>query len=206
MPTPAYKLECLLFLLDRMSVDWTVFMDEGVKRLPKTIVYTNNKLTARFLATVLLQKGYRCFAISADVSPQMRMKYVKKLRRGEIDMLLTTDVASRGLNIESVDVVINYDLPKAVNFSEYVGAFNSLLYCSRFIALGVAADEATLHAQSHSSTHSQTATLPSFWKRFWLWTCRIDCVYFRHSNRWTKLCPNFCNQRSNFNRLNICSD
>lgn len=58
-------------------------------------------------------------SIEGDMAMHMRMDAIMKMRNNKLDLLISTDVASRGLNIE-VDVVFNYDLPSATNFNEYV--------------------------------------------------------------------------------------
>lgn len=53
----------------------------------------------------------------------MRMASVKKFKNGEIDVLIATDIASRGLNLDDVNFVVNYDLPKHEASNEYVSDF-----------------------------------------------------------------------------------
>ncbi|CAD5207077.1 unnamed protein product [Bursaphelenchus okinawaensis] len=88
-------------------------------QVPKTIIYLNKKRVAEYLCVRLLMSGFRALPLSGDLPMHRRISAVEKMKNDEIDVLIATDVASRGLNIPNVHHVINYDLP-LYNFFEYV--------------------------------------------------------------------------------------
>jgi ATP-dependent RNA helicase RhlB len=76
------------------------------------LVFCNMKVTAERLETVLNANGYATAAITGDIPQKKRMKVLSRFKEGIFPVLVATDVASRGLHIEGVTHVINYDLPQ----------------------------------------------------------------------------------------------
>jgi ATP-dependent RNA helicase DeaD len=75
------------------------------------IVFTRTKLGTEELAEKLQARGFPAAAINGDMVQQQRERTIAQLREGEIDILVATDVAARGLDVERISHVINYDLP-----------------------------------------------------------------------------------------------
>ncbi|MBB5608039.1 MULTISPECIES: DEAD/DEAH box helicase [unclassified Janthinobacterium] len=86
--------------------------------LKQVIVFSNTKIGASRLTRVLEQEGMRATAIHGDKSQQERMAALEAFKKGEIDVLVATDVAARGLDISDLPCVINFDLP--YNAEDYV--------------------------------------------------------------------------------------
>jgi superfamily II DNA/RNA helicase len=86
--------------------------------LKQVIVFSNTKIGASRLARVLEQEGMSATAIHGDKSQQERMAALESFKKGEIDVLVATDVAARGLDISDLPCVINFDLP--YNAEDYV--------------------------------------------------------------------------------------
>jgi len=63
------------------------------------------------LAEKLEARGFSSAALNGDISQQLRERTVDKLKRGQIDILVATDVVARGLDVERISHVINYDIP-----------------------------------------------------------------------------------------------
>ena len=63
------------------------------------------------LAGLMKMKGISAEAIHGDIQQRVREQTLNKFRRGELRVLVATDVAARGLDIDDVDVVFNYDVP-----------------------------------------------------------------------------------------------
>ena len=78
----------------------------------KGIVFTQTKREADWLANRLKEKGFRAEAIHGDYSQNRREWVLRNFRKGKINLLVATDVAARGLDIEDLDVVFNYRLPQ----------------------------------------------------------------------------------------------
>ncbi len=114
---------------------------EGMER---TMVFVNTKREAEFLRDRLKANDFPCKLISGDVEQKKRLRILDDFREGKLPILIATDVASRGLHIDGVTHVINYDLPqdaedyvhrigrtaragaegKAISFADEDGAFH----------------------------------------------------------------------------------
>ncbi|AGH95933.1 DEAD/DEAH box helicase [Pseudobdellovibrio exovorus] len=77
-----------------------------------TIVFTNTREQCDKLAQLITEKGYQCLVYRGEMDKGERRTNLKKFRTGEIDILVSTDLAARGLDIEHVGRVINYHLPQ----------------------------------------------------------------------------------------------
>jgi len=88
------------------------------RELKQVIVFSNTKIGASRLARGLEQEGMKATAIHGDKSQQERMAALEAFKKGEIDVLVATDVAARGLDISDLPCVVNYDLP--YNAEDYV--------------------------------------------------------------------------------------
>lgn len=78
----------------------------------KTLIFTNMKSTAERLEMQLQYNDYDARQISGDLHQKKRIKVLQQFTEGEIDILIATDVASRGLHIDDITHVINYDVPQ----------------------------------------------------------------------------------------------
>ncbi|PZO65379.1 MAG: ATP-dependent RNA helicase RhlB [Pseudoxanthomonas suwonensis] len=97
-PADEEKLPLLLGLLSR---------SEGAR----TMVFVNTKAFVERVARALEKAGYRVGVLSGDVPQKKRESLLKKFQAGQLEILVATDVAARGLHIDGVSHVYNYDLP-----------------------------------------------------------------------------------------------
>jgi ATP-dependent RNA helicase RhlE len=81
-------------------------------------VFSNTKIGASRLAVHLVKQGVKAAAIHGDRSQSERMTALEAFKRGEVEVLVATDVAARGLDISEMPCVINFDLP--YNAEDYV--------------------------------------------------------------------------------------
>lgn len=75
------------------------------------IVFVRTKTATVELAERLAARGFPCAAINGDMPQNQRERTIEKLRAGHLDILVATDVAARGLDVERVSHVINFDIP-----------------------------------------------------------------------------------------------
>ena len=75
------------------------------------IAFCNTKNMTDRLVGLLQMRGISCQGIHGDIAQSAREKTLKKFREGQIRVLVATDVAARGLDIDDVDAVFNYDVP-----------------------------------------------------------------------------------------------
>jgi ATP-dependent RNA helicase RhlB len=85
-----------------------------LKREPggRYLIFCNTRVAADRLEVTLKANGFAAAAITGDLPQDKRMKVLSRFRNGTLPILVATDVASRGLHIEGVTHVINYDLPQ----------------------------------------------------------------------------------------------
>jgi ATP-dependent RNA helicase RhlE len=99
------------------KVEVVEFLIRG-RQLKQVLVFSNTKIGASRLSRHLEQSGIKATAIHGDKTQQERMAALDAFKKGEIDVLVATDVAARGLDISDLPCVINYDLP--YNAEDYV--------------------------------------------------------------------------------------
>jgi ATP-dependent RNA helicase DeaD len=92
------KLEALTTILESMTFN-------------AILIFVRTKVETIELAERLAARGYACTALNGDISQKLREQTISKLKSGKIDMLIATDVAARGLDVERISHVINYDIP-----------------------------------------------------------------------------------------------
>ena len=76
------------------------------------IIFANTRREVEYLATFLNNYGYDAAGISSDLTQKAREKTMKRLRDGELRFLVATDVAARGIDVEDLSHVFQYDIPQ----------------------------------------------------------------------------------------------
>jgi len=82
------------------------------ERPTRTMIFVNTKRAGEWLAQRLSDNGHPAKAITGDLQQQVRLRLVRDFKSGDLPILVATDVASRGLHIDDVSHVVNYDLPQ----------------------------------------------------------------------------------------------
>lgn len=85
-----------------------IIEDTGVKKL---LVFRNTKRGVDELTAELLKKGYSVAALHGDLLQRQRDKVMRAYRSKEIDVLVATDVAARGIDVDDIEAIFNYDVP-----------------------------------------------------------------------------------------------
>jgi ATP-dependent RNA helicase DeaD len=75
------------------------------------LIFVRTKTATVELAEKLEARGHACEALNGDIPQQQRERIVDRLRKGKLDILVATDVVARGLDVERISHVINYDIP-----------------------------------------------------------------------------------------------
>ncbi|MFQ3224862.1 MAG: ATP-dependent RNA helicase DeaD [Lentimonas sp.] len=78
---------------------------------PRGIVFCNTKQMVEDVTEALAARGYVADRIHGDITQGNRERVIKRFKDGSVELLVATDVAARGLDIDDVDIVFNYDLP-----------------------------------------------------------------------------------------------
>jgi ATP-dependent RNA helicase RhlE len=114
----AANVEQLFFSVhedDKRRVLRQVIRERGITQ---AFVFCNSKLGCARLARTLEREGLRTTALHGDKSQDERLKALESFKKGEVDLLVATDVAARGLDIKDVPAVFNFDIP--FNAEDYV--------------------------------------------------------------------------------------
>jgi ATP-dependent RNA helicase RhlB len=103
------KVSLLLGLLEREA--WS-----------RVLIFLNTKAGVEWLTAKLVGNGYPAEGITGDLLQKKRLRLMKDFKKGDIKILLATDVASRGIHVEDISHVINYDLPQdSENYVHRIG-------------------------------------------------------------------------------------
>ncbi len=92
-----------------------ILKSRGMKQ---AFVFVNSKLGCARLARSLEREGLKTTALHGDKSQDERLKALESFKKGEVDLLVCTDVAARGLDIKDVPAVFNFDIP--FNAEDYI--------------------------------------------------------------------------------------
>jgi len=93
------KLRLILGLLDREP--WE-----------RVLIFANTKATVEWLSAKLKGNGYPVKGLTGNLNQRQRLRVINHFKSGDLKILVATDVASRGLHVEEISHVINYDLPQ----------------------------------------------------------------------------------------------
>eukprot|EP01017_Pseudomicrothorax_dubius_P046525 TRINITY_DN8204_c0_g2_i1.p1 TRINITY_DN8204_c0_g2~~TRINITY_DN8204_c0_g2_i1.p1 ORF type:complete len:451 (+),score=98.57 TRINITY_DN8204_c0_g2_i1:32-1384(+) len=93
------KVLCLNTLFSKLQVQ-------------QAIIFCNSTVRVELLAKKILELGYSCFYIHARMSQEERNKVFHSFRKGEFRCLVSSDLITRGIDVQAVNVVVNFDFPK----------------------------------------------------------------------------------------------
>lgn len=102
-------------LQDLLKEEGTATGPPGTKMHPKAIVFVAKKISCHDLANRLWSEGYAVDSLHGDRPQWERTRVMNAFKSGQLRLLIATDVASRGLDVKDVQVVVNYDMPSGVN-------------------------------------------------------------------------------------------
>lgn len=83
-----------------------------VETVESALIFSRTRLTTSELANELVSRGFAAEALSGDLSQDARTRVLSRFKGGQIKVLVATDVAARGLDIDDISHVFNYDLPE----------------------------------------------------------------------------------------------
>src|SRR5262245_2365147 len=95
--------------LDKVELVSRVLQAEG---RGATMIFTRTKRTAQKVSDELAERGFKVGAVHGDLGQAAREKSLKAFRTGDVDVLVATDVAARGIDIDDITHVINYQIPE----------------------------------------------------------------------------------------------
>ncbi|MDP2379646.1 MAG: DEAD/DEAH box helicase, partial [Pseudohongiella sp.] len=82
-----------------------------VEEFDGMLIFVRTKNSTQELADKLSARGFSAAALNGDMNQQLRTRTVEQLKNGQLDIVVATDVAARGLDVERISHVVNYDIP-----------------------------------------------------------------------------------------------
>lgn len=109
---PAEKIDQSIFVCrdgDKTPIVKFLFQDKAPERV---ILFASSKQRVKELNIILRRKGFNCAAMHSDLDQKERDEVMLAFKQRKIDMLIATDIVSRGIDIDDIQMVINYDCPR----------------------------------------------------------------------------------------------
>ena len=98
--------------LSRVLATRAQHIKEGQEEADAAIVFVRTRADVEEVSLELSSRGFRAAGISGDVAQTERERMVERLKNGSLDVLVATDVAARGLDVERISLVVNFDVPR----------------------------------------------------------------------------------------------
>ncbi len=122
-----HKLKLCHYLLENNDPDFSY---------SKAIVFANKKDTVNKISGWLQSKDIASAVIHSDVAQEIRNNLLRKFRIGDINIIIATDVASRGLDITDLDLIINFDVPRnGEDYMHRIGRTGRMFETGRSVTL-----------------------------------------------------------------------
>lgn len=109
---PAEKIDQSIYVCrdgDKTPIVKYIFQDTPPERV---ILFASSKQRVKELNIILRRKGFNCAAMHSDLDQKERDEVMLAFKQRKIDMLIATDIVSRGIDIDDIQMVINYDCPR----------------------------------------------------------------------------------------------
>lgn len=127
------------------------------------MIFCNTRAAVDQVKSFLNKKGYAAQALHGDIPQARRMKTIEQFKRGDYHMLVATDVAARGLHVEDLSLVVNYDVPNEKdNYIHRIGRTGRAGKTGRAITLVTGDDIMSLYEiEEHIGTTIEEKELPN---------------------------------------------
>ena len=108
----ASKIEQFYYEVNQTNKKAALLQLMQVYNYSLAMIFCNTKKMVDDLCSDLVSKGYAAAAIHGDMKQEMRLAVLDKFKQRKINILIATDVAARGIDVDSMDIVFNYDYPQ----------------------------------------------------------------------------------------------
>ena len=163
------RIQQAVFFVNKEKKDELLFQLLSEPEMQRVIVFTQMKHVANKVAVMLSHNGIRAEAIHGNKSQGARTASLERFKRGTVKILVATDIAARGIDVEGITHVINYELPMEpetyvhrIGRTARAGAEGQALsFCSKEERHALRSIESLIHQQIHvirdQPFHSDTA-------------------------------------------------
>ncbi|MBP7174974.1 MAG: DEAD/DEAH box helicase [Thermoclostridium sp.] len=127
------------------------------------IIFCNTRIAVDQVQSFLTKKGYASYALHGDIAQNTRLKTMQQFKQGEFHILVATDVAARGIHIDDLSLVINYDIPvEKDSYIHRIGRTGRAGNGGRAISLVTGDDLMTMYEiEEHIGALIEEAQLPT---------------------------------------------
>jgi len=134
-----------------------------VEQPESCIIFCNTRIAVDKVQSFLFRKGHASKALHGDIPQSRRMKTIQQFKRGDFPLLVATDVAARGIHIDDLSLVINYDVPlDKDNYVHRIGRTGRAGKAGHAITLVTGDDIMNLYEiEEHIGAMIEEAELPS---------------------------------------------
>jgi superfamily II DNA/RNA helicase len=134
-----------------------------VERPESCLIFCNTRIAVDQVQSFLTRKGYACQALHGEIPQAKRLKTIQQFKQGVFHLLVATDVAARGIQIDDLSLVINYDVPNDKdNYVHRVGRTARAGKTGRAITLVTGDDIMSLYEiEEHIGARITESELPS---------------------------------------------
>ncbi len=134
-----------------------------MERPDTCMIFCNTKIAVDQVQKYLTRKGYASRALHGDIPQNRRMKNIQQFKKGTYHILVATDVAARGIHVEDLSLVINYDVPQELDsYIHRIGRTGRAGHDGKAISLVTTDDLMTLYQiEEHIGTLIPEGELPS---------------------------------------------
>ena len=110
-----HKIEQFVYYVSKEEKKELLSFIIGKNYLKQYMVFTRTKRSAEELYLFLKDSGLRCDSLHGDKTHTSRQKAIKKFKDGDIQVLVATDITARGIDINGLEYIVNYDIPNSVD-------------------------------------------------------------------------------------------
>ncbi len=134
-----------------------------MERPESCMIFCNTKIAVDRVQSYLMRKGYASQALHGDIPQGKRLKTIQQFKQGEFHLLVATDVAARGIHVDDLSLVINYDVPNEKdNYVHRIGRTGRAGHSGRAITLATGDDIMSLYEiEEHIGVMIGEAELPT---------------------------------------------
>lgn len=134
-----------------------------IERPESCMIFCNTKIAVDKVQSFLSRKGYACQSLHGDIPQARRMKTIQQFKQGDFHLLVATDVAARGIHIDNLSLVINYDVPlEKDNYVHRIGRTGRAGNGGRALTLVTSEDIMSLYAiEEHIGAMITEGELPT---------------------------------------------
>ena len=127
----------------------------------QTLVFVNRRDAVHRLVRYLSGRGIECEGLAGDIPQRRRLATLNRFKRGEVGLVVATDVAGRGIHVEGITHVVNYDLPEEAEYYVHrIGRTGRAGATGTSISFVSESDAFNLPAIEEFLGHAVTCTLP----------------------------------------------